>query len=146
MWCSVVREHTPRTGGFTLLEMMVALVVLSLAALALIRLEGATIRSAQILDSRLLAQTVARNVAVEALTDAQPPLLGEARGIEQNGGRAWNWTRQAAALGDQGAVRLDVRVADAKGITQGALIVVRPANPPANLGNAGGLPAPGGAP
>ena len=34
-----------REEGFTLIEMMVALAVFSLAAMALIRLEGATIRS-----------------------------------------------------------------------------------------------------
>lgn len=128
--------------GFTLLEMMVALVVLSLAALALIRLEGATIRSAQVLDERLMAQTVARNIAVEALTDAQPPVLGEARGVEQNGGRDWSWTRQTAPLGDQGALRLDIKVADARGTTQGSLIVVRPPTPLADDDVALAPPAP----
>lgn len=129
-------QRPPRLRGFTLLEMMVALVVLSLAALALIRLQGATIRGAQVLDERLLAQTVARNLAVEALTEAQAPSLGEARGVEQNGGRTWSWTRRAAALGDQGAVRLDITVADARGTIQGSLAVVRPPNPPPTITNA----------
>ncbi len=136
----------PRTRGFTLLEMMVALVVLSLAALALIRLEGVTIRGAQVLDERLMAQTVARNVAVEALTDGQAPALGEARGVEQNGGRSWSWTRQATALGDQGALRLDIIVADARGATQGSLVVVRPPAPLPAPGDAGAVSPPGGRP
>ncbi len=61
--------------------MMVALAVFSLAALALIRLEGATIRGTSILDSTLTAQMVARNVAIEAMTDAKPPTVGIARGV-----------------------------------------------------------------
>jgi general secretion pathway protein I len=63
-------------AGFSLIEMMVALAVFSLAALALIRLEGAIIRSAGTLDRTMIAQIVARNVAVETLTDPQPPVRG----------------------------------------------------------------------
>lgn len=62
--------------GFTLLEMLVALAVFSLAALALLRLEGATVRQTGQLDERMMAQLVARNLAVETLTDPAPPALG----------------------------------------------------------------------
>ena len=50
-------------GGFTLIEIMVALAVFSLAVLALLRLETATIRGARVLDDSLVAGIVARNVA-----------------------------------------------------------------------------------
>ena len=111
--------------GFTLIEMMVALAVFSLAALALIRLEGATIRGASILDSTLTAQMVARNVAIEAMTDARAPTIGIAKGVEQNGGRAWNWTRETRPTGDSRIVRIDVEVMDAGGSRKGHLTVVR---------------------
>lgn len=114
-------------GGFTLIEMMVALVVFSLAAMALIRLEGATIRGAGMLDSTLIAQMVARNVAIEAMTDAQPPAIGSAKGVEQNGTRNWTWTRVTQPTGDTRILRIDVAVADAAGTVQGRLTVVRPA-------------------
>ena len=65
-----------KEAGFTLLEMLVALAVFSLAALALLRLEGATVRQTGELDERMLAQLVARNLAVETLTDPAPPPLG----------------------------------------------------------------------
>lgn len=114
-----------RGRGFTLVEMMVALAVFSLAALALIRLEGATIRGAATLDTTLMAQIVARNVAVEALTDARPPAIGTATGIERNGGKAWGWTRVTQPTGDIRILRIDVTVADASGRTAGHLSVVR---------------------
>lgn len=114
-----------RQRGFTLIEMMVALAVFSLAALALIRLEGATLRSTGILDETLTAQMVARNVAVEALTDAQPPASGTANGSETNGGRAWTWTRQVTPLGDAGALRIDIAVAPGTGRPIARLMVVR---------------------
>lgn len=116
--------------GFTLVEMMVALAVFSLAALALIRLEGATIRSASTLDNVMLAQIVARNIAVETLTDPQPPVNGESRGVEENGGRSWSWRRVATPLGDQGVTRIDVSVSDAAGKVLGKLTMVRPPNRP----------------
>ena len=111
--------------GFTLIEMMVALAVFSLAALALIRLESATIRGANILDSALIAQIVARNVAIEAVTDARPPAIGNATGTENNGGRVWQWTRHVEPIGDARILRIDVTVADASGARQGHITMVR---------------------
>lgn len=119
-----------QTQGFTLIEVMVALAVFSLAALALIRLEGQTIRTTATLDDTMVAQMVARNVAVEALTDARPPLAGTSTGQEDNGGRQWSWTRVVAPLGDQGAMRIAVDVISPAGASLGHLIVVRTPPPP----------------
>lgn len=116
--------------GFTLIEMMVALAVFSLAALALIRLEGASFRGATTLDRSLLAGIVARNVAVDAQTAAQVPALGTAQGDEANGGKTWRWTRVVAPVGDGDRVfRIDVTVADASG-TAAKLTVLRDSPPP----------------
>jgi general secretion pathway protein I len=112
--------------GFTLIEIMVALAVFSLAALALIRLEGATIRSTALLQSTLLAQIVARNVAVEAVSDVQPPTRGRVSGTEQNGGRVWRWTRDVRAIGDGDVMRVDVAVADSQGAVLGRATMIRP--------------------
>ena len=125
----MVSNRQPQ-AGFSLIEMMVALAVFALAAMALIRLEGAIIRSASSLDRTMMAQIVARNVAVETLTDARPPVTGISNGVEDNGGRSWNWQRIAAPLGDQGAVRIDVTVSDTTGTALGRLTVVRPPNRP----------------
>ena len=115
-----------RERGFTLIEIMVALTVFSLAALALVRLEGATIRSTGILDSTLLAQVVARNVAIEAVTDTVPPVPGKAEGSVQNGGSDWHWMREIRAIGDGQVMRVDVSVADRDGRVLGRLAMVRP--------------------
>ncbi len=138
------------TRGFTLLEVMVALVVFSLAALALIRLEGQTIRTVSTLDETAVAQLVAHNVVVDALTDARVPTLGQTQGSETNGGRVWSWTRLVEPLGDAGAFRIDVRVLGANGGVAGRLSAVRP--PPMeprqrgqerpSSGGGGGIPPP----
>jgi general secretion pathway protein I len=79
--------------GFTLIEMLVALAVFSLAALALLRLEGATVSTTALLQEQALAQIVARNLAVEVLTDPEPPAFGATRGEAVNAGRKWRWVR-----------------------------------------------------
>lgn len=79
--------------GFTLVEMLVALAIFSLAAMALLRLEGATVTTTALLQEQALAQTVARNLAVEVLTDPAPPAFGTTRGEAVNAGRKWRWVR-----------------------------------------------------
>ena len=84
-----------KTGqqGFTLIEMLVALAIFSLAALALLRLGGATATNSASLSDQAVAQIVARNLAVETLSDPQPPVFGSSQGDAANGGRRWRWTR-----------------------------------------------------
>lgn len=111
--------------GFTLIEIMVALAVFSLAALALIRLESATVRGATILDTTMVANMVARNVAIEAMTDARAPALGTAQGTEANAGRNWRWTRTVRPTGNTNVLRIDVAVADQRGAGVGHATMVR---------------------
>ena len=83
-----------REEGFTLIEMLVALAIFSLAALALLRLEGATVANTARLQDQAIAQIVARNLAVEAMTDPVPPAFGAAGGRLVNGGLGWRWARR----------------------------------------------------
>ena len=116
--------------GFTLIEIMVALAVFSLAAMALIRLEGAAIRSAGTVDETVMAQIVARNIAVEAVIDARAPALGVSNGVEANGKHQWRWSRNIAATGDQRILRVDVTVSDQSGRQAARLTMVRPPDMP----------------
>jgi general secretion pathway protein I len=83
----------PARNGFTLIEMLVALAIFSLAALALLRLGGATATNSASLSDQAVAQLVARNVAVETLADPLPPAFGASQGDIVNAGRRWRWTR-----------------------------------------------------
>ncbi len=102
-------------NGFTLIEMLVALAIFSLAALALLRLEGATLFSTQRLADTTIAQIVARNLAVGLLTDPRPPAFGVEEGEVVNGGATWRWVRDTRRTDDVRIVRIDLAVADATG-------------------------------
>jgi general secretion pathway protein I len=97
-------------NGFTLLEIMVALAIFSLAALAMVRLQGYSVRSTSNLSDSSMAWQVARNVAVEILSNPTPPTLGETRGEELNGGQNWRWTATASPTDDTRLVMVDIDV------------------------------------
>lgn len=97
-------------NGFTLLEIMVALAIFSLAALAMVRLQGYSVRSTSQLGESGLAWQVARNVAVEILSNPSPPTLGETGGEEVNGGQNWRWTATTKKTDDARMVLVDINV------------------------------------
>jgi general secretion pathway protein I len=111
--------------GFTLVEVLVALAIFSLAALALLRLQGSALGTAARLDDKTLAAIVARNQAVEVMVAALPPAFGSASGVERNGGRDWRWTRDTLRTPDPRLQRIEIRVAGPDGGTAAALTVVR---------------------
>ena len=98
--------------GFSLIEMVVALSVFSLAALALLNLMGEGVRSAVRAETRTFGAVVAENVAVEAVIARDPPSPGTQDGQVQMAGRDWRWTRTVTATQDPGILRIDVSVSD----------------------------------
>ncbi len=101
--------------GFTLIEMLVALAIFSIAALALLRLEGVTLTGTQRLADTNMAQIVARNLAVSILTDPRGPAIGAENGAVVNAGQSWRWTRITTRTDDARVVRVDLSVADQSG-------------------------------
>ena len=88
---------TERESGFTLIEMLVALAIFSLAALALLRLGGATATNSASLSDQAIAQLVARNLAVETMTDPLPPAFGASRGTRSMAAAAGGGRGRSAA-------------------------------------------------
>ena len=105
--------------------MLVALAVFSLAALALVRLQGVTLRTAADLDSKALGQIVARNLMVEVQSDPLPPAVGEEEGAVANGGRNWRWHRIVKPTDDQRLLQVDLTVDGQPGASPVVLSFVR---------------------
>lgn len=115
-----------REWGFTLIELMVALAIFSLAALALLRLEGATLKSTATVADTAIGQIVVRNLAVEIMTDVTAPAIGKVEGSVVNAGRTWRWTREAKRTADARIVRVDLNVRDEAGRGSASLSLARP--------------------
>ncbi len=132
-WRSAQKGFTPlrrsAQKGFTLLEMLVALAVFSLAALALIRLQAVSLRTTGDLDERQIASIVAHNLMVDAQTVPDALARGESAGETDNGGRRWKWTRTVSATDADDIVQVDVRVVPATGAGSPAVLTFLRAQP-----------------
>lgn len=114
-------------AGFTLIEMLVALAIFSLAALALLRLGGATAANSARLTEQALAQVVVRNLAVEVMTDPVAPAFGTQNGVVTNAGRQWRWTRIVARSPEARIQLITIRVGGVQGVGVATLTVFRQA-------------------
>ncbi len=100
----------PHEHGFTLIEMLVALSVFSLAALAMVYLQAFSVRTTATLSDSALAWQVAQNLAVERLSDPRAPAIGEEKGELENGGRNWRWSVATERTEDVRFVKMVVTV------------------------------------
>lgn len=123
--CSSSPSASASERGFTLLEMLVAVAVLSIAALALVRLDAFTLRSTADLTASTTAQIVAGNKAVDLVTDAAAPAIGATQETVSNGGQNWRVTSRVAATADPNLLRIDIGVSGNGG--RAALTIIRPA-------------------
>ena len=102
----IVRDR--KDAGFTLIEMLVALSVFAIAALALMRLDGFALSTAADLDARAMANLVLRNEAALASTDPGPIVRGTTQANVTNGGRNFTVRKTVSPTDDQRLVRIDL--------------------------------------
>lgn len=112
--------------GFTLLEMLVALSIISIAGLTLVRLDAYAVRTAGDLDESTMAGIVAQNRAVELWTDPSPPTIGSSASSVSNAGRSWRIEQRVAPTADDALLRIDLIVRPETGRGQAALTIIRP--------------------
>ena len=95
-------------AGFTLIEMLVALSVFAIAALALMRLDGYALSTAADLDARAMANRVVRNEAALTATDPGPIVRGTTGIKVSNGGRDFVIRKTITPTADRRLVRIDL--------------------------------------
>jgi len=119
----------PLRNGFTMIEIMVALAIFSLAALAMVRLQGYSVRSTANLGDGSLAWQVARNVAVDILSNPAAPILGKSNGEELNGGQNWRWTADTSRTDDARLIKTEITVVGTGNaqLRKAQLTIARPA-------------------
>lgn len=103
------------TRGFTLVEVLVALGIISIAALALLKVQDVSASVSGQVRERLLAEIVAENVLVEATSLPANAVLENADGTETLAGQVWHWRRTTTGTSDRDIRRIDVTVSLGEG-------------------------------
>lgn len=109
--------------GFSLVETVAALGILSLTAVPLMQLSSGAIQNTARLESRLLARTTAENVLSRAMASPDPVVIGQESATEEQLGRAYDWTLTVIPTETQDLLRLEVRVRESNGEQELARLV-----------------------
>ena len=104
-----------REDGFSLLEVVVAVAVFSLGALAVINVLGQGSLAAVAAESRAVAAIIAENRLAAAMAQTTPPPSGATRGSETALARSWDWEMRVAPSPEPRIIRIDVSVREAGG-------------------------------
>lgn len=106
-------ERSPHARGFTLLEVLIALLVLAIALLALTRTASVQAEQFATLRERTLAGWLAQDLLAETrLASALPP-TGSSNGTRRFGLRDWRFEVRVQGTDIATIRRIDVRVFDA---------------------------------
>jgi general secretion pathway protein I len=123
----------PRRRGFTLIEVLVALAIISVALLAALRAAGQATNAVGELRLRLFAGWVAENRLAEHRARGDWLALGIGRGAQSEGGVEFAWREEVIATPNPAFRRVDVFVSvpatapgDARWLARVTGFVVRP--------------------
>ena len=114
-----------RKNGFTLIEMLVALSLFAIAALALARLDAFSLSTANALKGNSMTRLVAENEAALVMSDASFQAEGEQRFERLNGGMTFTVTRTITPTPNPNLARVDIAVTPMDGTGTSTLTVVR---------------------
>lgn len=99
-------------SGFTLVEVLAALAVFSIAAIGLSQSTGEATRGSRHMEAKFLAGVVAENRLIEAVVDPAPLVAGAKTGTDTQRGRQFDWTRLVGPTSRPDVVSISVTVQD----------------------------------
>ncbi|VFM95315.1 MAG: general secretion pathway protein I [Candidatus Kentron sp. G] len=102
--------------GFTLIEVLVALAILTIVLGALVKGLSQNARNAVYLRDRTIAHWIAANTVAEFQLSPHWPALGTEQGETEMAGQMWYWTARIVATEDSELRRIhvEVRLGDAQ--------------------------------
>tara|TARA_R110002072_G_scaffold67609_2_gene165703 strand:- start:3043 stop:3399 length:357 start_codon:yes stop_codon:yes gene_type:complete len=109
--------------GFSLIEMLVALSVLSIAGLALMTTTRETVRAGSIVEERSLSALAAENILNERLARAPQGAVRNEYGTYELAGREWAWTLSVDATTEAGLNRIVLTLTDTRSDRVAAQII-----------------------
>jgi general secretion pathway protein I len=96
--------------GFTLIEVLVALVIVAVGVAAVLGALTSAANSTSYLRDKTFANWIALNRLTETRLAAAAPVDGKSDGVVDYAGRRWQWQQEIAQSQITGMKRIDVRV------------------------------------
>jgi general secretion pathway protein I len=96
--------------GFTLIEVLAALVIVALGMMAAIQAVNQTARNGTYLREKTLAHWIGMNVITERRLQSSPPDVAESTGQVDFAGARWQWTLKVTQTDVETMRRMDVAV------------------------------------
>lgn len=96
--------------GFTLLEVMVALLVVAISLGGAVKIIGNAAANSSRMSSKTFANWVALNQMAELRIKKDWPKFGEIKGAAEMAGRNWVWSQQAIKTDDDDIRRIELSV------------------------------------
>jgi general secretion pathway protein I len=100
-----------RHSGFTLVEVLAALVIVSLGMLGVIEAVSQTANSGAYLREKTVAHWVAMNRLTEVRLENQQPDIGKSDDEVEMAGRRWRWNMEVTQTPVESMRRIDIEVA-----------------------------------
>jgi general secretion pathway protein I len=110
--------------GFTLIEVLAALVIVALGMLGVIEAVTQSARNGTYLREKTLAHWIALNVITEKRLQQEPPPVTESSGDVEFAGQSWRWRMQVTQTQVASLRRMDVSVRPADAPDSSALATV----------------------
>ncbi|HEX9208017.1 MAG TPA: type II secretion system minor pseudopilin GspI [Steroidobacteraceae bacterium] len=104
------RRPPARQPGFTLIEVLAALVIVALGMLGAIEAVNQSTRNATYLREKTLAHWIAMNLITERRLQPEPPPPDEQQGDVDFAGERWHWTQRVTQTAVQSMRRMDIAV------------------------------------
>ena len=101
---------TLRRGGFTLIEVLAALVIVALGMLGAITAVNMATRNGTYLREKTLAHWIGMNVITERRLAQSPPEVTESNGDVESAGERWRWNMKVTQTAVETLRRMDVSV------------------------------------
>ncbi|MEO0465741.1 MAG: type II secretion system minor pseudopilin GspI [Pseudomonadota bacterium] len=98
-------------AGFTLVEVLAALAVFSLAAVGLMQVSAQSVRTASALEQRFAARVMASNILSESIAQRRPLQRGTTAGRDEQLGLELDWSR-AVSPATAGLLQITVTVSN----------------------------------
>lgn len=99
-----------RSRGFTLIEVLAALIIVSLGMLGVIQAVGQTASNSTYLRDKTIAHWIAMNKLTEVRLQRNAPKVDKSSDEVEMAGRTWRWTMEVAQTPVDSIRRIDIKV------------------------------------